>query len=55
MFFHLFTLCSARVSEAVIVLSPCERIGKLEICPILKEDIIDARLVGASVTKLPHY
>jgi hypothetical protein len=35
----LFTLCSARVSELVIVLSdnPCERIGKWETCLILKE------------------
>jgi hypothetical protein len=40
MFFSFFTLCSARVSELVIVLSdsPCERIGKWETCPILKED-----------------
>jgi hypothetical protein len=40
MFFHLFTLCNARFSELVIVLSdsPCERIGKWETRPILKED-----------------
>jgi hypothetical protein len=36
----LFTLCSARVSALVIVLSDstCERIGKWETCPFLKED-----------------
>jgi hypothetical protein len=51
-FLHLFTLCSARVSALVIVLSDsqCERIGKWETCPILKQ-IIGARLAGASVTK----
>jgi hypothetical protein len=40
MFFRLFTICSARVSALVIVLSDSlyERIGKLETCPILKED-----------------
>jgi hypothetical protein len=40
MFFCLITLRSARVSELVSVLghSPCERIGKWEICPNLKED-----------------
>jgi hypothetical protein len=39
-FFRLFTLCSARVSSLVIVLSDCpsERIGKLETCLMLKED-----------------
>jgi hypothetical protein len=39
-FFHLFTISSARVSALLIVLSdsPCERIGKWETCPILKED-----------------
>jgi hypothetical protein len=39
-FFCLFTLCSARVSELVIVLcdSLCERFGKLETCPILRGD-----------------
>jgi hypothetical protein len=39
-FFHLFTLCSARVSSLVIVLSDrsFERIGKWETCQILKED-----------------
>jgi hypothetical protein len=44
-----FTVCSARVSAFVIVLSDssCEKIGKRE---ILKE-----RKSGASVTKLPHY
>jgi hypothetical protein len=33
-------LRSARVSALVTVLSdsPCERLGKYEICPILKED-----------------
>jgi hypothetical protein len=37
-FFHLFTFCNALVSELVIVLSdsPCERIGKLQTCLILK-------------------
>jgi hypothetical protein len=36
---QLFTLCSASFSALVIVLSdsPCERIGKWETCPILKE------------------
>jgi hypothetical protein len=36
-----FTHCNARVSALVIMLpdSPCEGIGKLETCPILKEDI----------------
>jgi hypothetical protein len=52
MFFHLFTLCSAHVSALVTVLSesPCERIGKWEACPTLKE-IVGAHLAGASVTK----
>jgi hypothetical protein len=38
--FCLFTLCSVNVSALIIVLSdiPCERIGKLETCLILKED-----------------
>jgi hypothetical protein len=38
--FPLFTLCSARVSSLVIVLSdsPCERIGKWETFLFLKED-----------------
>jgi hypothetical protein len=38
--FRLFPLCSAHVSALVIVLSgsPCERIGKWETCPILKEN-----------------
>jgi hypothetical protein len=37
----LFTLCSARASALVIILSDStyERIGKWENCPILKEDI----------------
>jgi hypothetical protein len=36
----LFTLCNARVSALVIVLSdsPRERIGKLETSPIVKDD-----------------
>jgi hypothetical protein len=40
LFFRLFTFCSAHCSALVIVLSdsPCESIGKWEICPILKED-----------------
>jgi transposase-like protein len=52
-FFRLFTVCSARVSALMIVLSdsPCDGIGKWETCPILKEDIVGARLAGASVTK----
>jgi hypothetical protein len=39
-FFRLFSLCSARVSALVIMLSgsPCERIEKLETRPILKEN-----------------
>jgi hypothetical protein len=39
-FFRLLTLCSARVSAQVIVVSdsPCESKGKWETCPILKED-----------------
>jgi hypothetical protein len=39
-FFSLFTICSARVSALMNVLSdsPRERMGKWEICPILKED-----------------
>jgi hypothetical protein len=39
-FFCLFTLCSAGVIALVIVLSesPCERIGKWETCPVLKEN-----------------
>jgi RNase P/RNase MRP subunit POP5 len=49
-FFRLFTLCSARVSELVIVWSDslCERIGKWETSSI---QIVGARLVGASVTE----
>jgi hypothetical protein len=44
----LFTLCNARVSAFVIVLSdsPCKRIGVRETYPI-----VGARLAGASVTK----
>jgi hypothetical protein len=40
MVFRLFTSCCARVSALMIVLSErtCERIGKWETCPILKED-----------------
>jgi hypothetical protein len=36
----LFTLCSARVSALVIVLSdsPCKRIGKWETCPVFKDE-----------------
>jgi hypothetical protein len=50
---HVFTLCSARVSASVIMLSDssCERITKWETCPILKEDIVAVSLAGASVTK----
>jgi hypothetical protein len=38
--FFFFTLCNARVSELNFALteSLCERIRKLETCPILKED-----------------
>jgi hypothetical protein len=40
LFFRLHTLCSARVSALMIVFSdsPCERMGKLDTFPILKED-----------------
>jgi hypothetical protein len=40
MLFLLFILSSARISALVIVLndSPCEKIGKWETCPILKEN-----------------
>jgi hypothetical protein len=53
MFFRLFTLSSVLVNALVIVWNdgPCERNGKWKISPILKEDIVDARLIGASVTK----
>jgi hypothetical protein len=53
MFFRLFTLCSTRVCGLVSVLndSPCERIGKWETCPILKEDRFDVYSAGSSVTK----
>jgi hypothetical protein len=58
-FFHLFTLCSARVSALVLVLSDgsCERIGKWETCSICeRRQIVGSHLAGASVTKiLPHY
>jgi hypothetical protein len=39
-FFRLFTLCSARVVPLMLMMndSPCERIGKWETWPILKED-----------------
>jgi hypothetical protein len=39
-FFRLFTLCSARVSALVIVLSDSrrEKIGKWKTCPIVKKD-----------------
>jgi hypothetical protein len=49
--FRLFTLCSARVSALVIVLSdsPCERIGKLE--TFEREPIVDGRLAAAGVIK----
>jgi hypothetical protein len=57
MFFNSFTLCNARVSALVIVLSdsPRERIGKCETSPVLKEDIVGARLARASVTKTAQY
>jgi hypothetical protein len=54
MFFPLFTLCSGRVCVLVIVLSDslCERIGKWETCPILKEGTDHwYDLAEASVTK----
>jgi hypothetical protein len=51
MFFCFFTLCSARVSACVIVLSDslCEEIGKLGTCPLLQ--IIGEHLAGAPVSK----
>jgi hypothetical protein len=58
MFFRLFTLCSTRVQVSSIVLSdnPCEKIGKWETCPILKEGSL---LVSVKLDhlrwKLPHY
>jgi transposase len=54
MFYRLFTVCSARVSELMIGLSDsqCERLGKWKTCPILKRgQIVGARLAGASVIK----
>jgi hypothetical protein len=53
MFFLLFTFCSVRVRALVIVLSDrrCEKKGKWETCPILKQDIVFARLAGTFVTK----
>jgi hypothetical protein len=54
LFFRLFTLCSARVSALVILLSdsPYERIGKFEIFFYLERgQIACARLTGASATK----
>jgi hypothetical protein len=53
-FFRLFTLCSARVSALVIVLSDssCERIGKWgDFSDFEKGQIVGARLAGASVTR----
>jgi hypothetical protein len=46
-----FTLCSARVSPLMTVLndSPCERIDKWKACPILKGQIVGARIAGESV------
>jgi hypothetical protein len=35
----------------VLTESPCERIGKLETCPILKEDRSHSDIAGASVIK----
>jgi hypothetical protein len=57
MFFHLFTLCGARVSALVIVLSdsPCERIGKMgDLSDLESEQIVGERLAGASVDKNCH-
>jgi hypothetical protein len=52
MFFPLFMLRSASVSVLMIVLSGSlrERIGKLEIYPNLKDEVVGAHLAGASVT-----
>jgi hypothetical protein len=40
LFFRLFTFCSDRASALLIVLNDswCETIGKLETCPIMKEN-----------------
>jgi hypothetical protein len=40
MFFRLFSLFSYRANSLMIALrdSPCEQIGELETCPILKGD-----------------
>jgi hypothetical protein len=56
-FFHLPTLCSARVSALVIVLSdsPCERIRKWETWQILREDRSWCAFAGESLIKPPHY
>jgi hypothetical protein len=48
-----FTLCSAHVSESVIVLSDslCERIRKWKTFNFQRGQIVGARLAGASVPK----
>jgi hypothetical protein len=53
MFFHLFTLCSDRVSALVIVLSdsPCENRKTGDLSDFERGQSVDARLAGASVTK----
>jgi hypothetical protein len=54
MFFRLFTHCSARVSELVIVLndSRCERIGNWEDLPNFERgQSVGARSAGTFVTK----
>jgi hypothetical protein len=49
----IFTICNARVSALMLVLSdnPYERMRKWRLCPILKENIVGARLTGISVIK----
>jgi hypothetical protein len=56
-FFPLFTFCSAHISALVIVLAdiPCQRIGKWEICLVLKEDKSLKHLAGTSMTKTVTY
>jgi hypothetical protein len=58
MLFRLFTLCSARVSALMSVLSdsPCEGIEKWETCSILKEGrlLLHVQLEHV-LQQLPHY
>jgi hypothetical protein len=54
LFFRLLTLCCARASELVTLLSdnPCETVTKWDTCPILKRGrILDVRLAGECGTK----